>query len=527
MLAIATVAGSIVLAAVAVVAAVLWSPWWWVLAVPLLAFAVVAIHDVIQRRHSLLRNYPVFGRMRFLLESIRPEVQQYFIERNTDGRPFDRDSRSVIYERAKGIHGEKAFGTERDVNEVGYEFLLHSTFPAKQLEEPPRVRIGGPACKHPYEMSLLNVSAMSFGALSANALLALNKGAALGGFAHDTGEGGLTEYHLRHGGDLVWELGSGYFGARTKDGAFDEKQFVDKAAHPSVKMVELKLSQGAKPGIGGVLPGAKVTKEIADARGVPEGEKCVSPAAHSVFSTPLELVLFLGRMRELSGGKPVGFKMCVGSRRELLAICKAMLDEGIAPDFIVVDGSEGGTGAAPLEFEDHVGTPLTDGLITMHNALMGTGLRGRIAIGASGKVATGSDVLKRMAQGADYTNAARAMMMAVGCIQAQKCHTNTCPVGVATQDPKRSRALVVEDKSVRVKQFQQATLAQAMQITSAMGLDTPKQLRPEHLMRRLDHTTTRSYGELYEWLAPGQLLNDPPASWAEDWKAADAGTFRT
>jgi glutamate synthase domain-containing protein 2 len=526
MLPLATLATGLVLSAISLVAALLWSPWWWIAAALCLIFLAVAVHDVLQRKHSILRNYPVLGRMRFLLETMRPEIQQYFIERNFDGRPYDRDIRSVIYERAKGIHGEQAFGTERDVGEVGYEFLLHSTFPEPEPKEPPRVRIGGPDCTQPYDAALLNVSAMSFGALSANALLALNKGAALGGFSHDTGEGGMTDHHLKYGGDLVWELGSGYFGARTKDGDFDPEMFRDKAAHPSVKMVELKLSQGAKPGIGGVLPAAKVTKEIASARGVPEGEKCVSPPAHKVFSTPRELVLFIARMRELAGGKPTGFKLCLGGRREFLAICKAMVAEGVTPDFIVVDGSEGGTGAAPLEFEDHVGTPLTDGLITVHNALVGAGLRDRIRIGASGKVATGTDIVKRLAQGADYTNAARAMMMAVGCIQAQKCHTNTCPVGVATQDPRRSKALDVPDKSVRVQRYQQATVAQALQITAAMGLSGPDRVRPEHLMRRIDHTTTRSYSQLYEWLTPGELLAGPPESWAEDWKAADPDSFR-
>jgi glutamate synthase domain-containing protein 2 len=491
-----------------------------------LAVLALAVFDLVQRRHSILRNYPVAGHLRFLLERIRPEIQQYFIERNTDGRPFDRDVRSVIYERAKGIHGEKAFGTEQDVNEVGYEFLLHSTYPARQLETPPRIRIGGPDCTRPYDMALMNVSGMSFGALSANALRALNQGAKLGGFAHDTGEGGLSRYHLEGGGDLVWEIGSGYFGARTAGGDFDPSMFADKAANDAVKMVELKLSQGAKPGIGGVLPAAKVSKEIAETRGVPEGEKCVSPPAHRVFSTPRELVLFIARMRELAGGKPAGFKLCVGNRRELVSICKAMVAEDVTPDFIVVDGSEGGTGAAPLEFEDHVGTPLTDGLITMHNALVGVGLRDRVALGASGKVATGTDVLKRLAQGADYTNAARAMMMAVGCIQAQRCHTNTCPVGVATQDPRRARALDVADKRERVRNYQRATVAQALQLTAAMGLETPEHVGPWHLLRRVDHTTTSSYAELYEWLEPGQLLADPPESWAYDWKMADPDFFR-
>ncbi len=509
----------------AVFVAVLWSPWWWILAGPLLALALLASYDLKQKRHSVLRNYPVVGHLRYLLEMMRPELQQYFIERNTDGRPYDRDVRSVIYERAKGIHGEEAFGTEREVNEVGYEWVLHSSAPREPDREQPRVRVGGPDCTKPYDMALLNVSAMSFGALSANALRALNIGAERGGFAHDTGEGGLSKYHLENNGDLIWEIGSGYFGTRTKDGDFDPHQFADKAGIDQVKCVSLKLSQGAKPGIGGVLPAGKVSAEIAEARGVPAGQKCISPAAHKVFSTPRELVLFIARMRELAGGKPTGIKLCVGYRHELLAICKAMAAEQITPDFIVVDGSEGGTGAAPLEYEDHVGTPLTDGLIMVHNALVGVGLRDRIRIGASGKVATGTDLVKRLAQGADYTNAARAMMMAVGCIQAQKCHTNLCPVGVATQDPKRGRALDVADKAERVFRYQQATVAQAQQMVASLGLAHPADLHPAMLMRRIDHVHTRSYADLYDWLEPNQLLDEPPRDWAADWNAAGPDTF--
>lgn len=489
--------------------------------------AAVAVHDLVQKKHAVLRNYPVLGHARFLLEDIRPELQQYFIERNWDGRPYDRDVRSIIYERAKGIHGEQAFGTERDVNEMGYEYLVHSVAPVPEPKEPPRVRIGGPDCTQPYDMSLLNVSAMSFGALSANAIRALNKGAALGGFAHDTGEGGLSPYHEENGGDLIWELGTGYFGARTKDGDFDPDEFADKAGKEQVKCVSLKLSQGAKPGVGGVLPGAKVTKEIAKIRDVPRGEKCVSPSAHRVFSTPTELIEFVARMRDLSGGKPAGFKLCVGSRVEVLAICKAILEVGTAPDFIIVDGSEGGTGAAPLEFEDHVGMPLTQGLMLVHNALVGTGLRDRIRIGASGKVAASNDIVKRLIQGADYTNAARAMMMAVGCIQAQMCNTDKCPVGVATQNRRRARALDVGDKSQRVQRFQEATVAEATKLMAAMGVQHPSQLRPWMLRRNVSQTQTASYAELFEWLEPGQLLAEPPQTWADDWRTASAHTFRT
>nr|WP_181442497.1 FMN-binding glutamate synthase family protein [Streptomyces tateyamensis] len=512
-------------AVLAVLAALLWSPWWWAAAGPLLAVTLLAVRDLLQRRHSVLRNYPVLGHLRFLLEAIRPEVQQYFVERNTDGRPYDRDTRSIVYERAKGTDAEEPFGTELDLYTAGREFLVPSMAPRPVPKDPPRVRIGGPDCTQPYDMALLNVSAMSFGSLSANAVLALNTGAALGGFAHDTGEGGLSEYHLRPGGDLVWEIGTGYFGCRTEDGDFDPDQFARKAAHPQVKCVSLKLSQGAKPGIGGVLPGAKVNAEIAQVRGVPQGQTVNSPPFHRVFSTPRELVRFVARMRELSGGKPTGFKLCVGSRRQFLAVCKAMLEEGVTPDFIIVDGAEGGTGAAPLEFADNVGLPLTDGLMIVQNALVGTGLRDRIKIGASGKIATGSDLVKRLALGADYTNAARAMMFAVGCIQAQRCHTNTCPVGVATQDARRARALDVGDKSQRVMRFQEATVKSALQIMASMGVSDPAELGPHMLQLRVDTHTLSSYAEVHSWLAPGELLQDPPPTWAADWQAADPDRF--
>ena len=514
-----------VLTVLAVVLAVLTGAVAWiVVAVVLAAIVAVGLHDLTQRGHSILRNYPLLGHMRFVLEKVRPELQQYFVERNFDGRPYDRDTRTSIYERAKGVKDEQAYGTERDLAEPGYEWLLHSAHPVPEPDDPPRVRVGGPDCPEPYDMALLNVSAMSFGALSGAALTALNRGAAKGGFAHDTGEGGLTRYHLE-GADVIWELGSGYFGARTKDGGFDEATFRDKAADDRIRCVSLKLSQGAKPGIGGVLPGAKVTQEIAEARDVPAGQTVTSPPAHKVFSTPRELVRFIAHMRDLAGGKPTGFKLCVGPRFQFLAICKAMADEGVTPDFIVVDGAEGGTGAAPMEYEDHVGTPLTEGLMTVHNALVGTGLRDRVRIGASGKVATGSDLVKRMAQGADYTNAARAMMMAVGCIQSQRCHTNQCPVGVATQDPRRARALDVPDKAERVFRYQSAVVKEAVRIMASMGLSSPAQLTPHMFMRRVDHATVRSYAELYRWLEPGELLAEPPADWAADWALADPDSF--
>lgn len=491
------------------------------------ATAALGARDLLQRKHSVLRNYPVVGHMRYLLEDIRPELQQYFIERNYDGRPFDRDTRSIIYERAKGVHGEQAFGTERLVTEPGYEYLVHSTFPLDPPKEALRVRIGGPNCTQPYDMALMNVSAMSFGALSANAIRALNKGAEMGGFAHDTGEGGLSKYHQENNGDLVWEIGTGYFSTRTKDGDFDPEQFREKASSPQVKMVSLKLSQGAKPGIGGVLPGAKVTKEIAEVRGVPKGEKCVSPSQHKVFSTPVELIEFIGRMRELAGGKPAGFKLCVGSKRDVLALCKAMIEVGDAPDFIIVDGSEGGTAAAPLEYEDHMGMPLTEGLMLVHNALVGAGLRDKVKIGASGKVAAANDIVKCLVQGADFVNSARAMMMAVGCIQAQMCHTDKCPTGVATQNHRRQRALVVKDKAMRVKRYQEATVEEATKMMASMGARTPADLKPWMLRQVVSPTCTESYETLYEWLEPGQLLTNPPEAWAREWAEANPHSFHT
>ncbi|HEY4018158.1 MAG TPA: FMN-binding glutamate synthase family protein [Pseudonocardiaceae bacterium] len=522
-----TLVGLLGLAALAatVLLAGLTSPWWWFLAAPLLLAAGTAGYDVTQRQHSVLRNYPVLGHARFMLESLRPEIQQYFVERNTDGRPYDRDVRSIVYQRAKGTDSDEAFGTERDVNAVGMEYLVHSMAPVPEPDAVMKIRVGGPDCTKPYDMALLNVSAMSFGALSPNAIVALNKGAALGGFAHDTGEGGLSDYHLRGGGDLIWEIGTGYFGCRTVGGGFDADMFADKAMQDAVKCVSLKLSQGAKPGIGGVLPGPKVNAEIARVRGVPVGRTVISPPYHRVFSSPRELVTFVARLRELSKGKPVGFKLCVGSRSQFLAVCKAMLAEGVTPDFIVVDGAEGGTGAAPLEFADQVGLPLTDGLITVHNALVGTGLRDKIRIGASGKVATGADIVKRLIQGADYTNAARAMMFALGCIQAQRCHMNTCPTGVTTQDPLRARALDIGDKSARVHRFQSSTVSSAVRIMAAMGVSDPARLRPDMLQRRIDPTMVRSYGELYEWLSDGELVADCPQKWAADWSAAHPDTF--
>ncbi|KAA0109471.1 FMN-binding glutamate synthase family protein [Mycolicibacterium sp. P1-5] len=502
------------------------SPWWWLLAAPLAAVAALGTYDLLQTRHTLQRSYPVIAHARWLAEALRPEIRQYFIESNTEASPFDRETRDMVYERAKATKSDEPFGTERDVNALGYEFLRHSLRARLATDLAPRVRLGGPDCTQPYDIALFNVSAMSFGALSGNAIEALNGGAARGGFAHDTGEGGISPYHLKHGGDLIWEIGSGYFGCRDGGGHFDANLFEEKAAWPTVKAISIKLSQGAKPGLGGVLPGAKVSAEIAETRGVPIGQTVVSPPSHTAFHTPLEMMHFVATLRGLSGGKPIGFKLCVGARTEFLSLCKAMLHTGITPDFVIVDGSEGGTVAAPQEFEDHVGMPLTEGLMLVHNALVGTGLRGHIRIGASGKVASGVDIVSRICQGADFTMSARAMMFAVGCIQAMKCNTNKCPTGVTTQDKGRARALYVPDKTERVVNFQRATVASAAQIVASMGLNGFGELEPSMLNRRIEGQRTRTYAEIYDWLMPGELLDDPPESWRSDWVEASAEEFR-
>lgn len=520
------VVGAVWLAALAFALLTLRDAWWWIPAALLAALAALGTWNLLQTGHSILRAFPILGHARFLAELVRPEIRQYFIESNTEGAPFDRETRDTVYRRAKGTKGDEPFGTERNVDAVGHEFLRHSLRARLATELQPRVRLGGPDCARPYDIALLNVSAMSFGALSANAIEALNGGAAIGGFAHDTGEGGISPYHLKHGGDLIWEIGSGYFGCRTAEGGFDAALFEQKSALPAVKAVSIKLSQGAKPGLGGVLPGAKVTEEIAATRGVPVGKTVVSPPAHTAFHTPLELTHFIATLRSLSGGKPVGFKLCVGSRTEFLSICKAMLETGITPDFIIVDGSEGGTGAAPQEFEDHVGMPLTEGLMLVQNCLVGTGLRPHIRVGASGKIATGVDIVRRIIQGADFTLSARAMMFALGCIQAMKCNTNRCPTGVATQDHGLMRALHVPDKIERVANFQRGTVASAAQLVASMGLDGFHELDPSMLSRRVDFHRTRTYAEIYDWLMPGELLDNPPEAWRSDWIEASAKEFR-
>lgn len=499
--------------------------WAYTLVVPL---ALLGFADMLQTRQAVRRNFPLIGHGRYLLEALRPEINQYFIESNTDGTPFSREQRSLVYQRAKGQLDTIPFGTQRDLYAPGAEWLSHSLVPKAIAHTPPRVRFGADTCKQPYDAALLNISAMSFGSLSKNAIVALSSGAKLGGFFHNTGEGGVSPYHLQGGGDLVWQIGTGYFGCRTQDGRFDAGLFAEQAAHPQIRMVELKLSQGAKPGHGGILPAKKVTPEIAAIRKVPMGQDVLSPPGHSAFSTPTGLLEFLQTLREKSGGKPVGMKLCVGKRREVLAIMKAMEQTGLHPDFITVDGAEGGTGAAPLEFSNSLGAPLTEGLIFVHNALVGIGFRHKVRVVASGKVTTGFDLARLLAIGADTCNAARAMMMAVGCIQARRCNDNKCPVGVATQDPELAAGLVVEDKVPRVARFQKATVHSLQELVAAAGLARPDELRPWHITRRISHNEVKHYGELYEYLAPKSLLgNVPPKSMARAFASASAHTFES
>ncbi len=479
----------------------------WLLLALFGGLTALGVRDLRQTRHAILRNYPIIGHMRFLFEYIRPEIRQYFIESDSEAAPFSRAQRSLVYARAKGESDKRAFGTHRDVKGDGYEWINHSITPGVAATHDFRLTIGGPACTQPYSASLFNISAMSFGSLSANAILALNSGAKRGGFAHDTGEGSISAHHRTHGGDLIWEIGSGYFGCRNDDGTFNAGKFVVNATDPQVKMIELKLSQGAKPGHGGVLPGPKVTIEIADARGVPVGVDCVSPAAHSAFSTPTELLQFIARLRELSGGKPTGFKLCIGHPWEWFALVKAMQASGITPDFIVVDGAEGGTGAAPLEFIDHVGAPLQEGLLLVHNTLTGVNLRDRIKIGCAGKVVSAFDMARMMALGADWCNSARGFMFALGCIQAQACHTGHCPTGVTTQEVERQKALVVPDKAARVYNYHQQTLHALKELTQAAGLTHPEQITLHHIVRRVDKNEVRLLANIVPRMAPGGLLD--------------------
>ncbi len=504
--------------------------WLWRPAAVLLALVAVVVAiglaDILQTRRTILRNFPIIGHLRYLAESVRPELRQYFVESDTDGTPFSREKRSVVYQRAKDVVDTQAFGTRHSVYDVGYEWISHSFAPTSPDPDTARILIGKRRCARPYLASIFNISAMSYGSLSSRAVLALNEGARLGGFFHNTGEGGISPYHLRPGGDLVWQIGTGYFGCRTEDGHFDPGLFRERAALDSVKMIELKLSQGAKPAHGGILPADKVTPEIARIRGVPLGRDVVSPPAHTAFAGPLGLLEFIAELRELSGGKPVGFKLCVGHPADVLAIVKAMRASELSPDFITVDGAEGGTGAAPLEFTNSVGMPLDEGLTLVHNALRGAGIRDRVALISAGKITTGLHVLHQLALGADLCNSARAMMFAIGCIQALKCNTNECPTGVATQKPHLVKGLVVEDKAARVARYHAKTVESMLELVGASGLASPADLRPHHIYRRISSAEVRHLGEVYPPIPEGSLLEGAaPEPYQSQWDAASAEVF--
>jgi glutamate synthase domain-containing protein 2 len=503
-------------------------PWLLVPAILLSLLALLGLWDLLQPWHSIQRNYPVIGHIRWLAELIRPEIRQYLFEADEEAAPFSRAQRSLVYQRAKGMAGEHSFGTLLDVYRDGYEFIGHSTKPLGHCDPASfRITIGGDQCAKPYSSSVFNISAMSFGALSANAIRALNKGAKLGNFSHDTGEGSISPYHREHGGDIVWEIGSGYFGCRDEEGRFDPERFAKQATADQVKMIEIKMSQGAKPGHGGILPAPKVSEEIAETRGVRIGHDCVSPSSHSAFATPLELVAFIAQLRQLSGGKPVGFKLCLGHPWEFMGIVKAMLATGTYPDFIVVDGAEGGTGAAPVEFSDHIGVPMREGLLFVHNVLTGAGIRGRIKLGAAGRIVSAFDIASVLAIGADWANAARGFMFALGCVQSLSCGTNRCPTGVATQDKVRQRALVVEDKAERVRNFHDNTLKALADMLCAAGVAHPSDLGPQHLVRRVSATEIKHFSQLHTFLKPGVLVDGTceVGFYCDNWEMARAESF--
>jgi glutamate synthase domain-containing protein 2 len=493
------------------------------IALPLI---LLGVYNIFQKKSNILRNYPVWGYMRYILLSIRPQIHQYYVATNQSGRPFSREMRELVYHRAEKTLETVPFGTQRDVDTPGFEWINHSLAPTDLDPACLRTVVGGAACTQPYNASRLNISAMSFGALSSKAVRALNRGAKMGNFAHNTGEGGLSRYHLMEGGDIIWQIGTGYFGCKTKDRKFDPVQFKEKSRLDVVKMIEIKLSQGAKPAHGGILPAIKVSTEIAAARGVERGEDCISPPAHSAFSTPIELLEFVQTLRELSGGKPVGFKLCVGIRRHFMAICKAMLKTKIYPDFITVDGSEGGTGAAPVEFSDFIGTPLAEGLSFVHNSLVGAGLRDKLKIIASGKVVSGFDMVTKIALGADLCNSARGMMFALGCVQSRRCHENTCPTGVTTQDSWYNRGLDVDNKAPRVHNFHDATLESLREVLGAAGLERPEDLTPAHVRRQISEVESLTYGQIYHYLRPNAFnTGHVPEYYAKIWELASANEF--
>ncbi|MDD3266818.1 MAG: FMN-binding glutamate synthase family protein [Burkholderiales bacterium] len=515
----------IVLLVIIALLVIIQAKWYWIIGL-IGILAAIAIYDRVQKEHTLLRNFPILGHMRYILEFFRPEIQQYFVASDDSEQPFNRKTRKVVYERAKGIHDNVFFGNDNDIMKPGYEWALHSLKPVHHSDVDPRIIVGNNQCRQPYSASRLNISAMSFGALSKTAILALNKGAKKGGFSHNTGEGGLTEYHMQ-GGDVVLQVATAYFGFRTDDGKFDPVKFREKATLPNIKMIEIKLSQGAKPGHGGLLPKEKITPEISQIRGVPMDRDVVSPPVHSAFTSPIGLCEFITELRELSDGKPVGFKLCIGKRTEFFAICKAMLKTGIYPDFIVIDGMEGGTGAAPSEFINYIGMPLQESLVFVHNALLGCGIREHIKIIAAGRNTTGFDMVRMMALGADMVNSSRAMMLALGCIQSKQCGSNTCPVGVATQNPRLYNQLDVDVKADRVYNYHHATVKTFTELVGAMGLENPSDIRPSSVMRRINGHEVKGFDEIYSFLKSGDLLNEStiPEFYRRFWEAAKPDGF--
>jgi glutamate synthase domain-containing protein 2 len=521
----------VLVSSITVLVIVVWSYFWhwalllFVLVVPLI---ILGVADMVQRKQSIRRNFPLLGRLRYVLEDLRPKIQQYFIEGDTDGTPINRNDRSVIYQRAKKQIDTTPFGTQLNVYAEGYEWMNHSIVPLDfhAVDHHPRISVGNKDCKQPYKASVLNISAMSFGSLSSHAVEALNAGAKIGGFAHNTGEGGLSPYHLKHGGDIIWQIGTGYFGARDPDGKFSPEAFEKNATRAEVKMIEIKLSQGAKPGHGGILPAKKNTPEVAAIRLVKAGTTVFSPPFHSAFATPKELVHFVQKLRELSGGKPVGFKLCIGKKSEFISICKAMVELDTYPDFITVDGGEGGTGAAPPEFSNFVGMPLLDGLAFVDNMLKGFGVRHHIKVCASGKILTGFQIIRAIALGADMCNSARAMMMALGCIQALECNRNTCPTGVATQDPSLVSGLVIEDKKVRVANYHKNTVESFVELMAASGIDSPTKLNRHQITRRIFMNKVKTLEEIYPSIPAGAMLTSPvPGRYRKSFESASSEKF--